>query len=119
MIGIHDNPFAIFIGGAIWFICLKYFLYLFPFPGIKRIFKGVDFIESNLNANNGYPLVMGNHCYGVYDKRKAKVILQPKYDSIRWVIPSKVVAGTLNGKEYFFDKNGKKLSNIPQSYYNR
>ncbi len=82
-----------------------------------KILRGVDFIQSNYKSSD-YLLIMTDNKIGIYAKQIKKVIVPPKYDAIRWVIPVNVISATLNDEEIFFDIYGNKLNNVPTSYYN-
>lgn len=58
----------IFMGLAVYgigFLLGKYVCYNSLFPHKKKIFAGIECIQSNLNADNEYPLVMENNHLGV------------------------------------------------------
>ncbi len=83
----------------------------------KKIFREVDFIQSNYKSND-YPLIMTDNKIGIYAKKIKKVIVPPKYEAIQWVVPATVISATLNDEKIFFDIYGNILKNVPASYYN-
>lgn len=87
------------------------------YPNKKHILKCVDFVQSNLKSNYGYPYIMTDNHIGVLNTHKKKVIVPPNYDCIYWVIPQNVLCAEVNDKIFFYDVNGKELTNVPTSYY--
>lgn len=88
------------------------------YPNKKHILKGVDYVQADLGFNYGYPYIMTNNQIGVLNTHKKKVIVQPRYEHIYWIIPQNVLCAVVRDKKDFFDINGKALTNVPSSYYN-
>lgn len=88
------------------------------YPNKKQILKGVDYVQADLGFNYGYPYIMTNNQIGVLNTHKKKVIVQPRYEHIYWIIPQNVLCAVVGDKKDFFDINGKALTNVPSSYYN-
>lgn len=89
------------------------------YPNKKHILKCADFIQSNLKFNYGFPYIMKQNLIGVLDSKKKKVIIPPDYDVIYWVIPQNVLCAVKDDKQFFYDINGKVLTNVPSSYYTK
>lgn len=87
------------------------------YPNKKHILKCVDFVQSNLEFNYGFPYIMKNNHIGILNFNKKKIIITPEYDVIYWVIPQNVLCAVKDNKQTFYDVNGKVLSNVPSSYY--
>ena len=83
----------------------------------KHILKGVDYVQTNLGFNYGYPYIMTDNHIGVLNTHKKKVIVPPNYDYIYWIIPQNVLCAVIGDEKKFYDINGKILTNVPTSYY--
>ncbi len=116
-----------FIGIAVCIVCVVVILkYSLQWKKMKEeIFKDIEYVGKHPHIQNKkidrmlqtrYLCVMSDKKIGLYDVAKGVLIIPPKFDSIRWVIPNQVLA-TLNGiDETFFDVLGKQLHNVPESY---
>lgn len=68
-----------------------------------------DFIERN-SYDKRYAIfargVKNNHKFGLFDTKRVKIILYPKYDSLSWEEYEQMLKATIDGKEILIDIKG-------------